>query len=73
MNKSPSWLGFEVLPGGFVTEIPLAGGELLDWEIEAFRAGGVESRRELNQFYLSERGRQILLENLKRGSYRLSA
>jgi hypothetical protein len=65
------WLGFDTLPGGFVTNTPLAGGEILSWEEEAFRVYGVNTRLDLNRFYLSAVGREILTQHLADGSYRL--
>lgn len=69
--RAPAWLAIEVLPGGFTTGLYLAGGEVLEWEREAFQIFGVESRAELNRFFLSERGRNSLLEHRRDGSYRI--
>ncbi len=60
-----------MLAGGIETDEALAGGELKPFEDQMMWRFGCQDRSELNAFFGSEKGQEILAEAYRSGSYRL--
>ena len=71
MNDDPEWLSRETLPGGFVSDTFPAGGQIRDWERQAFEKYGCPDRETLNRFFLSSTGRRILVDHYQRYAFTL--
>lgn len=71
MRLEPDWLGRERLPGGFESPLPLAGGELLEWELATLQRFGCSDRDSLNRFFAQEQGRKTLLSHLESRRFRI--
>jgi hypothetical protein len=73
---TPAWATLEVAHGGFATGSLMAGGALQPHEIELqgrLDASGVASgRTALNLFYLTDAGREELLQLVRSGCYRIN-
>ena len=70
----PAWATTEVVTGGFVTGNLMAGGPLLAHELELAQALNIEStetdiRKLLNRWFLTDKGMEMLSEQLKTGRY----
>ncbi|MFA7484212.1 MAG: hypothetical protein WC314_27205, partial [Vulcanimicrobiota bacterium] len=65
-------MGRERLPGGFESPTPLAGGELLEWELATWQRFGCSDRYSLNRFFAQEQGRKILLSHLQSRRFRIA-
>ena len=72
---APAWVTLEVAHGGFATGSFMAGGELEPHEIALharLEASDAPGRTALNLFYLTDKGREELLETIRTGRFRIS-